>query len=186
MAAPAPLLIAAVGSTNRVKVGAVEAVLATYLPSIACRPYAVASRISEQPLTLQQTVQGAKNRAEAALAAVREEPAGREAPALAFGIESGLFSPDAGGSHFDVCAVSVYDGAAHHLGFSCSFQVPPSLPPSPSHPTTPTTHTPPAPPHTHQHRLGVHVSCLRSSRSLPASLFFWDLVPRAASRSRRQ
>jgi inosine/xanthosine triphosphatase len=126
-AAEPPLLIAAVGSTNRVKVGAVEQTLASYLPAVQCRPYVVQSGIAEQPMTMAETLQGAKNRAKAALAAVLEEPAGKEAPCLSFGIESGMFSPDGGASYFDVCAVSLYDGSRHHVGFSCSFQIPPAI-----------------------------------------------------------
>ena len=79
-------------------------------------------------MTMQETITGAKNRAAAALAAVLAEPAGQEGvPSLSFGIESGLFSPDGGATYFDVCAVSLYDGADHHIGFSSAFQIPPAV-----------------------------------------------------------
>lgn len=122
-----PLLIAAVGSANRVKVAAVGQVLASYIPAVSVRPYAVASGISEQPMTMEETITGAKNRAEKALVAALAEPAGKEAPCLSFGIESGLFSPDGGTTYFDVCAVSLFDGVDHHIGFSSAFQIPPAV-----------------------------------------------------------
>ena len=41
------------------------------------------------------------------------------------GIESGLF--ELGGSWFDVCVVSAFDGSKHHLGLSCAFAIPPPI-----------------------------------------------------------
>ena len=41
------------------------------------------------------------------------------------GLESGLFCVE--DSFYDVCVCSVYDGERHQLGFSCAWQLPPSL-----------------------------------------------------------
>jgi non-canonical (house-cleaning) NTP pyrophosphatase len=45
---------------------------------------------------------------------------------LALGIESGLFALEYDGRrrYYDVCVVSAYDGARHHLGLSCAFEIP--------------------------------------------------------------
>ena len=42
---------------------------------------------------------------------------------LALGIESGIF--EVSGRYYDGCFVCAYDGARHHLGLSCAFEVPP-------------------------------------------------------------
>ncbi|ELY51218.1 DUF84 family protein [Natronococcus jeotgali] len=57
----------AVGSTNPVKVDAVERALARYEPTVA--PIAVDSGVSEQPRSVAETVSGAENRARRALEA---------------------------------------------------------------------------------------------------------------------
>ena len=62
-----------------------------------------------KPMTLEETTQGAKNRAMAAAAA-----AGGGSRVLGMGIESGLFEVD--GKMFDVCVCAVYDGAHSHIG----------------------------------------------------------------------
>ena len=40
-------------------------------------------------------------------------------------MESGIFQ--VGGKWFDVCVASAFDGAEHHLGLSCAFEVPPAV-----------------------------------------------------------
>jgi inosine/xanthosine triphosphatase len=118
----------AVGTVNPCKVGAVKATLGKY-PEVAGSepavvPCAVSSGISEQPLGLEETARGARNRAAAAhtLGLRLEPPAER---LLALGIESGLFALD--GNHYDVCVVSAFDGTTHHLGLSCAFAIPPAI-----------------------------------------------------------
>ena len=104
------------------------------------------SGVAEQPLSIEETAKGAKNRAKAAHSAAIAEvhasgnvaiaqaaasggagPAGSgRQPVLGIGIESGLFVLD--GTHFDVCVASAYDGAKHHLGdrlLACSLLLPP-------------------------------------------------------------
>jgi len=48
---------------------------------------------------------------------------------LGLGIESGLFALEYDGQtrYYDVCVVSAYDGASHHHGLSCAFEIPPPV-----------------------------------------------------------
>lgn len=57
-----------VGSTNPVKVGAVEIAFREYYPECRVTGVKVSSGIAEQPLSEAETVRGARNRAEAAVA----------------------------------------------------------------------------------------------------------------------
>jgi len=116
-----------VGTLNPCKLGAVRHALALYPEvgglSAQVVPCAVGSGVSEQPMGLDETSRGAKQRASAAHAAAAAEGGG--GLVLGVGIESGLFELD--GAYFDVCVVSAYDGSAHHLGLSCAFEVPPAV-----------------------------------------------------------
>jgi len=158
-AAERPLFGAvAVGTTNPCKLSAVRAALARYPEVAAARgtgtgaetergwsAHKVASGVSEQPMSLEETARGARNRAAAAHAAAVEMHAGArvpraggsattsaaaaaaaDGPVLALGIESGLFALEYDGRrrYYDVCVVSAYDGARHHLGLSCAFEIP--------------------------------------------------------------
>jgi len=69
-----------------------------------------------QPLTLEQTVRGAMNRAIAA----------RKRCTYGIGIEDGLM--DVPNSHpMNVCVADIYDGRRHRLGLSSAFCFPPSV-----------------------------------------------------------
>ena len=69
-------------------------------------------------MTLQETTQGAKNRALSAAAAEKssseallgQPPCGL----LGMGIESGLFEVE--GKMFDICCCAIFDGTEHHIG----------------------------------------------------------------------
>ena len=131
----------AVGTTNACKLGAVVKCLAEYPEVVrgnegvrlraAISAHKVPSGVSEQPMSLDETARGAKNRALAAHAAALAEQstaaaattaAGGRRRILGLGIESGLFQLD--GATFDVCVVSAFDGQSHHLGLSCAFEIP--------------------------------------------------------------
>ena len=72
-----------------------------------------------QPIGLEYTTTGARNRAIAAWKASSDCD-------IAFGIESGLFKLS-NGKYYDVCVCSAFDGQKHHLGFSCAFQIPSTI-----------------------------------------------------------
>ena len=136
-----PASYIAVGTKNKCKVAAVQAVAAAVptLANAACLPFSVESGIADQPLTLAETRQGATNRSRAAFfeakARQREgegEGAADGAPApsiVAVGIESGLFAPDGDtGRMFDVCVcMATEDGETFNMGMSCAFEIPPTV-----------------------------------------------------------
>lgn len=113
-------MIIAVGSTNKAKVHAVEEVIRDYpfLAKAKIATFSVPSGISDQPLSLKETIQGAKNRAENAFEACT--PCN-----YSFGIESGLCeAPGTKTGYLHLCACCIYNGSDHHVGFSTGFEVP--------------------------------------------------------------
>ena len=113
----------AIGSTNIVKVQAVEETLQDY-PLFAEAnyfPFSVSSDVSEQPLTLEEIVTGAKNRARKAFALCSSCD-------YAFGLESGLFQATGTMTgYFEACVCCIYDGKNDHCGLSCGFELPPFI-----------------------------------------------------------
>ena len=113
--------VLAVGSTNAVKVGAVEAVTAGLpaLKGVSVVGVSVASGVSEQPLSLDEIYTGAASRAQAALRA-------HAGASWAVGIEDGLYpAPGAAEGHLNVCVASVIDpDGRQNFGASSSFMVP--------------------------------------------------------------
>lgn len=106
-----------VGSLNPVKVSALADMLHSYdhLAQAIVEGRDVPSGVSEQPMTLEETVQGAKNRALAAF----------EHGDMGIGIESGLMQvPHTKSGHMDVCAVVIYDGEQEHVGLSSAWEAP--------------------------------------------------------------
>eukprot|EP00746_Dinoflagellata_sp_MGD_P066324 gnl/MRDRNA2_/MRDRNA2_27499_c0_seq1.p1 gnl/MRDRNA2_/MRDRNA2_27499_c0~~gnl/MRDRNA2_/MRDRNA2_27499_c0_seq1.p1 ORF type:complete len:198 (-),score=33.93 gnl/MRDRNA2_/MRDRNA2_27499_c0_seq1:162-755(-) len=112
--------ILAVGTTNPGKVEAVKTALSQYgkCADWKIEPSKVASGVSDQPMTMEETTRGAKNRAAAAMAAV-------EGASLGIGMESGLFKSD--DKLFDVCACAIFDGEKSHIGYSCAWELPGSV-----------------------------------------------------------
>ncbi len=110
-----------VGSQNSVKMSAVREVLASYpyLNQAELVSVSVPSGVSAQPGSLEETVQGAKNRAEQGY---HQEAAEHR---LGIGLESGLMQvPTTNDEYMDVCICAVYDGNRHHIGMSCGFRLP--------------------------------------------------------------
>ena len=106
-----------VGSVNPVKVKSVEETLEDYgfIKPFKVLSVDVSSRISEQPLSLSETITGAKNRARDAFVECE----------YSFGIESGLMSvPETKKGYMNVCVCAIYDGKNYHLGVSSAFEPP--------------------------------------------------------------
>jgi len=106
-----------VGSTNQVKVNAVREVVADYdmLRGAEIVPVKTSSGVADQPLSLEETIQGAKNRAKAAY----------EGNDYGIGLESGLFEvPHTKTELMDTCACAIYDGKEFHIGLSSCFEYP--------------------------------------------------------------
>ena len=106
-----------VGSTNKVKVNAVRETVADYemFRDVEVVSVETSSGVSDQPLSLQETITGAKNRARAAYA-------GNE---YGVGLESGLFDvPETKTGMMDTCVCAIYDGKEFHIGLSSCFESP--------------------------------------------------------------
>lgn len=113
----------AIGSTNQVKVLAVQEVVKNYphLAGSKIIPFSVSSEVSEQPLSLEETILGAKNRAKNAF--VLCDPC-----SFSIGIESGLCKAVGTRSGFlHICACCIFDGTHNYTGLSTGFEVPPLI-----------------------------------------------------------
>ena len=107
-----------IASKNPVKVEAVREVVGAYglLRGSEISSLEVGSGVSEQPKSLEETVQGAINRAMRSFKDCN----------YSFRIESGLMSvPQTKTGSMDLCVCVIYDGAKYHMGLSCAFEFPP-------------------------------------------------------------
>jgi len=111
-------MIIHVGSQNQVKIEAVKEVLTLYdlFSKIEVMGIKIESGVAAQPLTLEDTIIGAKMRA------VRAFPGST----YAVGLESGVHRiPNEKYMELTIC--SMYDGNDHHLGYSSAFEIPPPI-----------------------------------------------------------
>ncbi len=108
-----------IGSTNPSKVEALIETIRDYsfLANAEVYAYKTASEVSHQPLTLEETVQGAMQRAKNVFGNCD----------YSFGIESGLFEFPLTKSYMDVCVCIIYDGNKFFEGLSCGFTIPPKI-----------------------------------------------------------
>ncbi|OGZ07159.1 MAG: hypothetical protein A2942_00155 [Candidatus Lloydbacteria bacterium RIFCSPLOWO2_01_FULL_50_20] len=106
-----------VGSENKAKVHAVSEILSEY-PHLAHAEVTgkhADSGVSDQPKSLEETVQGAMNRARDAF----------PGNGYGVGLESGLMRvPNTKSGYMDVCAAAIYDGKEFHLGLSSAWEFP--------------------------------------------------------------
>lgn len=110
----------AIGSLNKVKIQAVEEVISDYddFAGLPLTSLNVPSNVCEQPMSLAETVKGAKNRAINAFEATPDCQ-------YAFGIESGLMEVAGSKSgFFDLTICAIYDGTDFFIGQSCAFELP--------------------------------------------------------------
>jgi inosine/xanthosine triphosphatase len=106
----------AVGSKNAAKVNAVAEILQDYshLSDAEVMGFDVSSEISPQPLTLEETLRGARNRAKNAF---------DQGADYGVGIESGLIEvPYSKSGYMDITTAAVYDGTDYHLGISSAWE----------------------------------------------------------------
>ncbi len=112
----------AIGTTNKGKIAALKNALSQY-PQYADSEIisvSVISGVADQPVGLEATINGAKNRARAAFEATNA--------ALAVGLESGIFSvPHTKSEYMDTTACAIYDGQTYHLGLSSCFEYPKAM-----------------------------------------------------------
>jgi inosine/xanthosine triphosphatase len=106
-----------VASTNPQKIQAVSDLVPKYdfLVGATVEGINVLSGVSDQPKSIEETVQGAVNRAKSAFADAD----------YSFGIESGLMNiPQTKSGIMDVCVCAIFDGKNIHLGLSSAFEPP--------------------------------------------------------------
>ncbi len=106
-----------VGSGNKNKVNAVKDIIQDYdfLSQAKVTGVNVSSDVSNQPKSLDETIQGAKNRAKDAF---------RDCD-LSFGIEDGLVKvPDTKSGYMNFCVCIIFDGEKYHMGMSSAFEYP--------------------------------------------------------------
>lgn len=106
-----------IGSKNQAKVHAIAEILLEY-PHLASADISNAeteSGVANQPKSLEETVQGAKNRAKGVF---------KECD-YSIGIESGLMHvPGSKSGYMDVCVCAIYDGKEFHIGLSSAWEFP--------------------------------------------------------------
>lgn len=106
-----------VGSLNKVKVEAVQELLQDYphLKDAEIESFEISSGVGDQPKSLEETVQGAMNRAKGVF----------QDCTYGIGIESGLMQvPYTKSGYMDVCVCAIYDGTEFHLGLSSGWEAP--------------------------------------------------------------
>ncbi len=110
-------MIIKIGSQNPVKVEALRETLKDYsrFRDAQVIPLDVLSHISEQPLSLEETLQGAKNRAFGSFVGCD----------YGVGLESGLIEvPQTKTGFINMCFCVIYDGQSYATGSSSGFEVP--------------------------------------------------------------
>lgn len=106
-----------VASKNPTKVDAVKELILDYphLKNAVINGNEVETGVSDQPKSLDETVQGAMNRAKNVFNNCD----------YSFGIESGLMAvPNTKTGFMDVCVCAIFDGKQIHLGLSSAWEAP--------------------------------------------------------------
>lgn len=108
-----------VGSQNPVKIRATHKIMENIYGHIQVDSLRVSSGVPDQPIGLDQTIQGAINRAKNAYSTEYD---------LSVGIESGLLeTPNTLTGYIDLQWCAIYDGEKITLGVSAGFEYPPSV-----------------------------------------------------------
>lgn len=106
-----------VGTTNIIKLDAVREILQEYpeLKDAEVFGVSVESEVSDQPMSLDETINGAMNRARSAFVDCD----------YSIGLESGLMPvPNSKTGYMDFSACAIYDGKDFHLGLSSAWEFP--------------------------------------------------------------
>jgi inosine/xanthosine triphosphatase len=106
-----------IASKNPVKVVALKEMLLDYkkLKDAKVNSVEVSSGVSDQPKSLKETIEGARNRAKSSY----------KDCVYSFGVESGLMAvPHTKSGYMDVCACAIFDGKDYHLGLSSAWEAP--------------------------------------------------------------
>lgn len=110
-------MLVIVGSKNPVKIRAAKNAFAKYFKKAKIEGIETASGVKEQPTSIEEILQGAKNRAVRAFEAKKCD--------FAVGIEAGIFRVQGTNSGWvDTACVAIFDGKKFFLGFSPMFEYP--------------------------------------------------------------
>lgn len=111
------LLIVSIGSRNPVKVNAVKNAFANYFKEVEIKEVEVESKVREQPLNLDEIVEGAKNRAKKVFEGSRSD--------FAVGIESGIIEfHSAESGYMELTLAVIFDGRKYYFGAAPLFEYP--------------------------------------------------------------
>jgi len=106
-----------VGTKNKAKVDSVIEIIEEYphLKGGEVEGVSIPSGVSDQPKSLEETINGAMNRAKGIFVDCD----------YSIGIESGMMSvPMSKSGYMDVCVCAIYDGKECHLGLSSAWEFP--------------------------------------------------------------
>ncbi len=110
-----------IGTKNKAKIQALEDALKEeqYFDHFEILSFAVSSGVGDQPLSLEETILGAKNRAQASFLMPLS------GSKYGFGIESGLIeAPGTRTGFFNICVCCIYYGKEYYTGLSTGFEIP--------------------------------------------------------------
>jgi inosine/xanthosine triphosphatase len=116
--------VVAIGSRNRAKVGGVRRIFIRFFQDVEFKELDLTARVKIQPMTLDETVKGARQRAEFSIK--------KEGADFGVGVEAGIIKlaeENKGRGFFLNVQVAAIVDSAHHLSFGLSsgFPIPPSL-----------------------------------------------------------
>lgn len=106
-----------IGTKSPVKIEAITDAISGYdiFTNVQVESFKADSGVSDQPMTLEETIKGAKNRAKNVF----------EGSDHSFGIESGLMAiPESKTGYMNVSVCAIYDGKEYHLGLASCFEFP--------------------------------------------------------------
>ncbi|MDD5253687.1 MAG: inosine/xanthosine triphosphatase [Candidatus Nanoarchaeia archaeon] len=106
-----------VGSKNEVKILAVKESISNYkiFSNVQIEGINANSEISAQPVSMEETIKGAMNRAKNSFKDCD----------YSFGIEDGLIEvPNTKSNYMNICVCAIYDGQNYHLGLGSAFEHP--------------------------------------------------------------
>ena len=109
-----------IGSKNKQKVDALKEILKEYPDFLNAEvlPKDASSNVSDQPKSLDETIQGAMNRAKNSF----------DDCEYGVGLESGLMKvPETKTGYMDTTVCAIFDGKIFHLGLSSCFEYPPKV-----------------------------------------------------------
>ncbi len=101
-----------VGSLNPIKINAIKDAFCAHKTDAEISGTHVSSHVSAQPISLDEIIRGARNRAQQAFNQCD----------LSVGVESGIFYVH--DKHYDTCHVALFDGKTFYEGGSPYFEIP--------------------------------------------------------------